>query len=196
MPDYPLAQLGSAEAQFKTGQHRRAAGLYQGVLERAEDSSTVFDHAALQGLARAQKVQGDAAGAEATWERAELILRQDAYGNAFGHRRELARLLLERARTQDIGEALELLSSEVRARRDALALELYGWALAKAGRTAEAEDVLEEALAQGLQDAGLYHRAGLLALSLGETERAERLSAEAYRIDPTFDAELWRTLNP
>jgi hypothetical protein len=41
----------------------------------------------------------------------------------FGHRRDLASLLLEKGRSQDVAEALALMQEEVKIRRDAVTLD-------------------------------------------------------------------------
>jgi tetratricopeptide (TPR) repeat protein len=192
--DYALAQLSLADVKVKTGDYKTAAQLYQDVLDRAEDSSTVFDHVALHGLWRTKRLEDDMAGAEAAWHEAEVMLRQDAYSNTFGHPRELARLLLERGREKDLPEAFSLLQMELNNRRDPETLELTAWALMRMNQYENALAMIQEALSQGFQDAGLYHRAGIIEEKLGNTEKAQSYFDTALDIDPTFNAETWRRL--
>jgi tetratricopeptide (TPR) repeat protein len=189
-----LAQLSLADLKVKTRDYKTATQLYQDVLDRAKDSSTVFDHVALQGLWRAKTLQGDDASATEVWNKAEVILRQDAYSNAFGHPRELARLLLERGEEKDLPEALTLLQTELENRRDPVTLELTAWAFMRMNQYDNARAMIQEALRQGFQDAGLYYRASVIEEKLGNAEQAKNYFNQAITIDPTFNIETWRRL--
>lgn len=193
-PDYALTQLSLADLKVKTGDYKKATELYQNVLDRAKDSSTVFDHVALQGLWRAKTLQGDDAGATEVWNKAEVILREDAYSNAFGHPRELARLLLERGEEKDLPEAFSLLQMELNNRRDPVTLELTAWTLTRMNQYEDARIMIQEALSLGFQDAGLYYRAGVIEEKLGNADQAKIYFNGALTIDPTFDIETWRRL--
>jgi tetratricopeptide (TPR) repeat protein len=192
--DYALAQLSLADLKVKTGDYKTATQLYQDVLDRAKDSSTVFDHVALQGLWRARTLQGDDAGAMEVWTKAETILRQDAYSNAFGHPRELARLLLERGDEKDLPEAFSLLQMELANRRDPVTLELTAWVFMRMNQDEDAKTMIQEAMAQGFQDAGIYYRAGVTEEKLGNADKAKQYFDQALKTDPTFNAESWRKL--
>lgn len=192
--DFALAQLSLADLKVKMGDYKTAAQLYQDVLDRAKDSSTVFDHVALQGLWRAKTLQGDERGAIEVWNKAEIILRQDAYGSAFGHPRELSRLLLERGEEKDLPEAFSLLQMELNNRRDPVTLELTAWTLMRMNQYQDARMMIREALSQGFQDAGLYYRAGVIEERLGNADKATTYFNQARLIDPTFNIETWRRL--
>jgi tetratricopeptide (TPR) repeat protein len=192
--DYALAQLSLADLKVEMGEYKIASQLYQDVLDRAKDSSTVFDHVALQGLWRAKTLQGDDAGATEVWNKAEIILREDAYSNTFGHPRELARLLLERGEEKDLPEALTLLQKELANRRDPETLELVAWTLMRMNQYEEARTVIREAVLQGVQDVGLYYRAGVIEEKLGSVEQAKIYFYKALTIDQTFNIETWKRL--
>jgi tetratricopeptide (TPR) repeat protein len=192
--DYALAQLSLAELSVKTGNYKNALKLFQDVLDRAKDSSTVFDHVALHGIWRAKTLSGDEAGATEVWKKAEAMLRQDVYSNAFGHPRELARLLLERRNMKDLPEAFSLLQKELANRRDPQTLELLAWAFMQANQYEDAKTMIQEALKQGFQDAGIYYRVSLIEEKLGNTEQAKAYLKQALTIDPTFNSDIWRRL--
>jgi tetratricopeptide (TPR) repeat protein len=195
-PDYAFAQLALAELNIKTGNYQVASRLYQTVLERAQDSSTVFDHVALQGLWRAKVLQGREAEASKIWKQAETSLRQDTFSSTFGHPRELARLLLERGELKDLPEVVALLQKELANRRDPLTLELSAWAFMRLNQYVEAQTLIREAISQGFQEAGLYYRASVIEGKLGNAEKAKQYFDQALTIDPTFNSETWRRLNP
>jgi tetratricopeptide (TPR) repeat protein len=190
--DYALAQLSLAELKVKTGDYKTATTLYQDVLDRAKESSTVFDHVALQGLWRASVLQGDTRKADEVWTKAETIIRTDVYSGSFGHPRELARLLLERGDANDTPEITTLVQTERALRRDPTTLDIAAWSFMRLGQYDNAKGVLQEALAQGFQDAGLYYRAGVIEEKLKNPDGAKNYFEKALSIDPTFDAAAWR----
>jgi tetratricopeptide (TPR) repeat protein len=193
-PDHTLTQLSLANLKLKTSDYKTATELYQAVLDRAKDSSTVFDHVALQGLWRTKTLQGDSQGASEILERAETIIRTDTYSSGFGHPRELARLLLERGSAEDLPEVFTLLETELANRRDPVTLDIAARAYTRTGDDTKARALIQEALAVGFQEAGLYYRAGTIEEALGNEEGAKIYFERASKIDPTFDAETWRRL--
>lgn len=193
LPRYPLALLNLAELEARVGHYRAAERHYSQVFV-SPDYPTVFDHVALQGLARVKGLQGDQAGAEELWGKAETLIRQHLSLNSFGHQRELARLLLARGRSQDLAEALSLMQAEVRVRRDAETLDTLAWVLSRLGRWREAQPVVQEAIARGTRDAGIFYRAGTIEQALGNHAQASTNFQRAQAIDPTFDEQARRTL--
>ncbi|MGH8631622.1 MAG: tetratricopeptide repeat protein, partial [Burkholderiales bacterium] len=119
LPQYPLALLHLAELEMRWGQYRSAEDHLTQVVNITRASPNVYDHAVLRGLARVKELQGDRQRAAHFWDEAEARLRQDVASGQFGHRRELARLLLERGRREDLSETLRLMKAEARVRRDA-----------------------------------------------------------------------------
>jgi tetratricopeptide (TPR) repeat protein len=192
IPDFPLAALSYAELELKMGHYKQAQKRYENVLAHTENSSTIFDHAALQGLAQAQVLQTQ--DATSSWQKAEAILRKDVFSNAYGHKRELARLLLSRGSVQDNVEALSLLEDELSNRQDEQSLELYGWALYRNGHLDEANSALNQALETGFKDAGLLYHAATIEEALANNARAQSLYNQAKTLNPKFDAKAWQTL--
>jgi len=191
LPQYAPALIHLAELETKLGRYVEAEQMYWKVLAVSPGASypLVYDHVAMQGLARARALQGDRDPAEALWSKAEMMIR--GHPNAFGHRRELARLLLERGRGADVAEALSLMQMEVRVRRDAETLDIFAWALSRAGKWREANGVVREAIATGVRDAALFHRAGVIAQALGRPRAAAHWLGLAHQTDAMFDERLW-----
>jgi tetratricopeptide (TPR) repeat protein len=192
--DFALAQLSLADLKVKTGDYKIATKLYQDVLDRAKDSSTVFDHVALQGLWKVNKLQNDEIAAMEVWTKAEAIIRKDVYSSSFGHPRELARLLLERGQEKDLPEAFTLLQTELSNRRDPVTLELTAWVFMRMNQYEDARSMIQEALGQGFQDAGIYYRAGVIEEILGHKSQAQNYFNQAVKIDSSFNAGTWRKL--
>ncbi|MGH2399665.1 MAG: tetratricopeptide repeat protein, partial [bacterium] len=191
LPQHPLTLIHLAELETRMGRYVEAERTYWKVLAVSPGASypLVYDHVAMQGAARARALHGDREGAEVLWAKAEAVIR--GHLNAFGHRRELARLILERGRPADALEALSLMEAEVLIRRDAETLDTLAWALSRAGRWKEARGVVDEAISTGIQDAALFHRAGVIEQALGRSSRAARWFRMAQETDPAFDPRLW-----
>lgn len=187
LPQYPLALVHLAELELRSGHYRAAEDYFTRVVTLTAASPNVYDHAVLRGLARVHELRGDRVGAQRFWAMAESRLRGDVASGAFGHRRELAIVLLSRDPETYAAEALDLLREELRVRRDPDTLDAYAWSLVQTGRWKEASAVMREALAGGIRDARLFYRAALIEQHLGRTVAADVLFQLAARTDPTFD---------
>jgi len=192
LPQHPLSLINLAELELREGRYAAAERHLAEIVTITEASPNIFDHAVLRGLARAKALAGDTGGAAGLWDEAERRLRRDVAAGTFGHRRELARLLLERGRPADGPEALALMQAEAKSRRDADTLDILGWALSRAGRWTEARAVMWEALGRGIRDAGMFYRAGLIEQALGDRDAADRFFRAAMGVDPTFDEQARR----
>lgn len=182
VPGYPLALLHLAQLETRLGHYRAAKHDYLQL-----SASVVQQGVALQGIARISSLQGRAA--EAKWQEAETVLRQQIDQNALGHRRDLAHLLLERGRDRDVPEAIALMQTETQNRRDAETLDILAWALSRAGRWQEAQIAIREALEQGVQNAGIFYRAADIETALNSPAQAEKYIRSAQALDPTFDQQ-------
>lgn len=187
LPQYPLALLSLAELEVRMGNYRAAQRHFASVVTISAASPNSFDHAVLRGLGRIKALQGDRAAAESLWQEAEARLRRDLAGGSFGHRRELARLLLERGRAADVDEALRLMKEEVTLRQDAETLDTLAWALLKAEKWEEARWAARAALRWGVRDATILYRAATIEQALGNHSAADLLFQRALAVDPTFD---------
>lgn len=192
LPRYPLALVHLAELETRWGQYQAAESHYDQVIAYSRESSTTFDHVVMRGKARLKQLQDKPSEAIALLDEAEALLRQTATGHSsgsFGHRQELAQLLLERGRPQDVTEAVSLMQAEVNIRRDAYTLDTLAWALSRSGRWQEADRVIQEAIRMGTSDAGIFYRAGTIAQALGNKPKALTYWQLAQKTDPTFNAQ-------
>jgi tetratricopeptide (TPR) repeat protein len=192
LPQHSLTLVLVAELEARVGDYGAAGRHYAEVVDVSSASPNVFDHVVLRGIARIKALRNDAGGAGALWRDAEARLRRDLASSAFGHRRELARLLLERGRSADVPEALSLMEAEARARGDADTLDTYAWALTRAGRWADARTAVHGAMRWGVRDAGLYYRAAMIEQTLGAGAAARRFFDLAHSTDRHFDEQARR----
>lgn len=192
IPRYPLALMQSADLQLRRGNLEAAQRFYKRVISDSRNGATIFDHLVFRGLARTHVLQGDAAGAKALYDQAVQTIRNEGVGHSggsFGHRRELAQLLLEQGKPQDLPEAMRLMQQEVKIRQDTETLDTLAWAYVRQGQDAEAKRVLQTVIDRGTRDAGVFYRAGSIAQRLGDTMAAKRYFQASHATDPTFDAQ-------
>lgn len=198
LPDYPPALLNLAQLHLRRGQYGAAQRLYQRLTAAADGDFTVYTPLLLRGQARIAQLQGDTAAAQAYWQQAEALLSQNiaAEGSqTLGHRRDLARLRLERQAPGDVAAAVALMQAEVRDRQDTETLQTYAAALAAAERWQAAQDVVQQALATGINSADLLYQAGQIEQALGHSTEAEVYFQKALKIDPAFDQAARQALN-
>jgi tetratricopeptide (TPR) repeat protein len=131
--------------------------------------------------ADAQRALGDAAAARATDDLIDAVAR---IADAGLNDRALATYFADHGRRLD--DAIAIARRDVAARDDVLAEDTLAWALARAGRYAEARDAARKAVRRNTQDARLFYHAGVIAMESGDrTEAARRLRA-ALELNPQF----------
>jgi len=88
---------------------------------------------------------------------------------------------------QDPARAVRMAESELRVRKDVYGYDAYAWALLAAGRTADAQTAIDQALAFGTRDAKILYHAGMIALAAGRPADAKTDLTAALALDPGFD---------
>ena len=194
VPRYPLALIYLADLETRQGNYREAEGYYSKVSAYSGGAATVFDRTVDRGMARVKELQGDAIESRRLRDKAEAGLRQEQVSGGFGHRRDLAGLLLEKGRSQDVAEALTLMQQEVKIRRDASGLDTLAWALSSAGEWEKADRVMAEILRSGIRDAGIFYRASAIARTLHKDAESRAYLQKAKEIDPSFDVRSAKAL--
>jgi tetratricopeptide (TPR) repeat protein len=193
LPQYPPALLNSAELAVrkwqsnpKETQHlQQATEIYRQFFLTNQQAPTVYDHVALRGLARIQRLQGETTQANKTWERAVARLRSDL--NGFGHRRELAQLLMERGQEKDLTEALALMQAEIKTRQDPETWDTLAAAYLQMKQLPAAEQAMQKALRSGIRDPGIADRAAAIATARGDVAQAKKYQELVKSIDPLFE---------
>jgi len=72
-------------------------------------------------------------------------------------------------------------------RRDIYGADAVAWTALKAGKLAEAQAAIKEALRLGTQDAKLFYHAGMIARAAGNRASARAYLQQALRLNPQFD---------
>ena len=83
--------------------------------------------------------------------------------------------------------ARRLATEELEVRQDPLGFDTYAWALYRAGRFEEALAAIDPAKAGGFQDAEMSYHEGLIAIALGDSDRARQSLEKASELNPYFD---------
>jgi tetratricopeptide (TPR) repeat protein len=191
LPEYPLALINLAQLDIRQGRYGDAIKRYDQM--SISGVPTIYDPLILRGKARVKALQGDRTTehrptAEILWAQSETLLRQSFIGAGdFGHRRDLARLLLERGRSEDVAEAVSLMQTEVKNRRDAETLDTYAWALLQSKKPAQAHQIIQEAIASGTSNPAILDRASNIEQALGNSAKAEEYKQQMLKTDPQFN---------
>jgi tetratricopeptide (TPR) repeat protein len=84
-------------------------------------------------------------------------------------------------------EAYGIAAREYAIRRDIYGADTLAWSALKAGKTAEAQTAIKEALRLGTRDARLFYHAGLIAQAAGDRAAANEYLQRALSLNPKFD---------
>ena len=203
--------LRVADMYFNTGQYQQAGGYYEAAL-RVFDNYPL----ALAGLGKVNAAQGNYEEAIAYYQQAVNIIPQPEYLAALGdlytltgqpdqaqlqyetveyigklaeiskqvYNRQLANFYSDH--DLHLEKALQLALAELKTRKDIYGYDAVAWAYYKNGSYQEAQVMMDKAMALGTRDAHLYYHAGMIALKLGDAERAREYLEDALTINPHF----------
>jgi tetratricopeptide (TPR) repeat protein len=138
----------------------------------------------LNPLPEYQWTLADALRMQGLVDEAATIEREMTTAGVAGDPRTLSLFLA--TRRAEPGKALALAEDELRTRADVFTLDAHAWALASAGRVAEARTVIGRALAEGTEDARIFFHAGVIHAAAGERRQARRWLSKAERLSATL----------
>lgn len=127
-PAQPMALLALAEIESREGNAKSAERLCKTGFQLTKDP------AFFSALASVRERAGDLAGADTARAQAEALLRAELESGEYGHRVELARVLLARGGAERAAEALALTTAEIQARGGAEIRAVHASALAATAR--------------------------------------------------------------
>ena len=177
-PRYHLPRAGLGRALAAAGRTGDALRQYRLAAELLPDPTYI---AALGDIYRLMGRAGDAREQFATVEAIAALsgVNEQIYN------RPLVVFLADHGLEPE--RAVELAEAELRVRKDVYGWDAYAWALYGAGRHDEARSAADEALELGTPDARLLYHSGMIALALGDLDRARRELGAALEISPAFD---------
>lgn len=203
-------QLG--EVYFSVGDYENAERAYQEALATLPNY-----YRAVASLGRALAAKGDLDAAIEQYERVARLLPEPAYLAALGDLYQVAGRDKEAAAQYALVEQVNRLNrangalysrqmalffadhdirkeeayaqakAEYAARRDIYGADALAWAALKAGKVAEAQAAIKEALKLGTRDAKFFYHAGMIAKAAGEAEAARDYLQRALSLSPRFD---------
>lgn len=177
-PDYyrALASLGRARA---------ARGDLPGAIEQYERAIRILpDPTFVAALSDLYKLSGREKEATVQYELLEHIARLSAI-NGVMYNRQLA--LFHADHDVKAEEAYESAANEYAVRRDIYGADAVAWTALKAGKLAEAQAAMKEALRLGTRDAKLFYHAGMIARAAGDFASARDYLRRALKLNPQFD---------
>jgi tetratricopeptide (TPR) repeat protein len=178
-PDYyrALASLGRTLA---------ARGDLPGAIEQYERAIRILpDPAFVASLGDLYQLVGREKDAAAQYALVEQIARLSALAGAL-YNRQLALFYADHDIKAEEAYANAIREYEVR--RDIYGADAVAWAALKAGKIAEAQSAIKEALRLGTRDARLYYHAGTIARAAGKIHEARAYLKRALTLSPKFDA--------
>lgn len=167
------------EAQVRAAQQRypEAAALYK----KAMAAVPLPIYAAALGDVDTKLGRNDDAKKE--FDLVETIANLSALGKTV-YNRELAMFYADHDRS--LPKALELVQKELKVRKDVYTWDALAWTLYKNGKSKDAADAAERALALGTKDALLYFHAGMIYRANGNDATGAKFLRESLSINPNF----------
>jgi tetratricopeptide (TPR) repeat protein len=155
--------------------------------KRYEEATTLLKQAEptpvravnLYKMAQALELAGRTSEAERTYEAFEAKAEADSAGEDNANR-DL--ILYDADRAHQPAKALQLAKREIAWRHDVYTRDAYAWALHVNGRSTEAREQIEIALAVGIRDATIFWHAGEIALKLEDRTAAERYFKQSVEL--------------
>lgn len=84
-------------------------------------------------------------------------------------------------------EAYNLALKEYEHRKDIYGADAIAWTALKAGKIAEAQTAIKDALKLGTKDAKLFYHAGMISKAAGDNKAAKDYLERALKLNPKFD---------
>ena len=186
VPGFALGLAYRGELALRTGRAGDAARWFEQAFVASRQVRYLIDQA------RAEELAGDLGGADALRAQVEAIVRGELGDGGLGHRLDLAEVLVDRGRADQVSEAIALAREEIARRGSFEARFQLARALARAGARDEASREVQAALASGAHEAQLYELAAQLEAQRGNALAAALYTRLADRLDPGGSG--WRKL--
>ncbi|HEV3445803.1 MAG TPA: tetratricopeptide repeat protein [Gemmataceae bacterium] len=172
-PSYPAVLAGLARVRAAQGKSDEAIELYKKAVRLNPDFTS------LAALGDLYAKTGQDFLARIIYEKLDKTSTDQP-----PHYRELS--LYYANHDQKLPVALELAQKDLALRKDVYALDTLAWALFKNNKSAEAAQVIGQALKVGTQEATLFYHAGMIYRALGEKDKARDLLKRALALNPQF----------
>ena len=176
IPNYHLALDLKGELEMRKGEYSNAETDFKA----AFDSSKQLAY--LVHLARLKTLMGNKQLAEEIQSQAELLLRADIAKNGIGHRLDLAMLLLDRGRANDLKEALTLASEDYKNRASALPLGVLAEAQLRSKDLLAARTSIRDLLRIGVREPEYYEEAARIEAAVDNPRMTDFYHHESMKL--------------
>ena len=156
IPNYHLA----LDLQGELAERENNYPLAEKEFKAAFESSKQLAY--LTHLSHLKVLMGNKELAEEIQAQSELLLRAEIAKNGIGHRLDLATVLLDRGRPQDIREGLKLAIEDVANRHNVLPLGILARAYILSGKIPEARETMREVLRSGIREPDYYEQMSMI----------------------------------
>ncbi len=177
-PDYYNARASLGRARAARGDVVGAIAHYEDVVLRLPDPTFVAALGDLYALA------GRPGNAATQYALVEHIARLSALNGTL-YNRQLALFYADHDMNAEAAYSNAL--AEYQVRRDIYGADAVAWTAFKAGKLAEAQTAMQEALRLGTRDARLFYHAGMIARAAGDEALAIDYLGRALALNPRFD---------
>jgi len=183
--DALTVQPSYVRALASLGRVRAALGDRAGAIEQYEHAMRVVpDPAFAAALGDLYKLAGRNRDAARQYALVEQIAKLNEFNGAL-YNRQLALFYADHDLKPN--EAYANAAKEYAVRRDVYGADAFAWCALKAGKIAEAQTAIKEALRLGTRDARLFYHAGLVAKAAGDRVAAHDYLEKALTLNPKFD---------
>jgi len=167
------------------GKTRAANNDLTGALEHYENAVRLLpDPNFVAALGDLYKLVGLEDDAKKQYELVEQIGRLSELNGAL-YNRQLALFYADHDLKPE--EAYNLAAKEYEVRRDIYGADALAWTALKAGKIAEAQTAIKDALRLGTKDARLFYHAAMIAKAAGDETAARDYFKTAFALNPQFD---------
>lgn len=175
---YPHAITSLARYRAVQGDIKAAIETFEKLVGKHADP---IDEAALGDL---YKLAGRDADAQRRYSEVERVSQQSKLYSAL-YNRHLVLFWADHDMKTD--EAYARAKKEYETRRDVYGADALAWSALKAGKLAEAQTAIKDALRLGTEDARLFYHAGMIARAAGDRNGAADFLRRAIKLNRYFD---------
>jgi len=178
VPDYHLAYDLYGELSMREGDYPAAEKYFKLAFQASKQLMylTQYSHLAV--------LMGNTTLANEIQTQAESFIRPELSKNGYGHRLDLAAILLDRGHPEDIQEAVKLATEDVQNRHSALALDVLARAQLAAGHIRAARETARDLLRIGVKDPDYFYHASLIETAVKNPRQAKLYLDESAKIAP------------
>ncbi len=180
VPQYPLALDLQGQCLLQRKEFKAAA-------DKFFEAFTVSRQLPyFRNYGKATELMGNLQLAKEVLHQGEKTMRRELASGQYGHRVELAQLLLDRGDSSAVKEAIGLVQDELKIRHNVETLRVLARAYIKAHEWAQGQEAIQKALQTGLHDPGLYHYAAVIESGLKNSERVRLYQSLGKKTNPSY----------